>query len=241
MTSISATSEEELLIMSRMEIQEQEEYESLSSDAAVKEAQDNGGEVIFPSEFELQLDLDSEEAVQVFKNQLPVLEQFIKTKHWGISPSRSPGKYHVTLELQVPVQSNMERILLQACLGSDPKRELLSYQRVLKRDQHPTLFIEGGTKPKKEEELEKKILRAKEFEEVQLGDKGSSYDGETGTVIAIGTYEQLKDYDTTGVCAEIEDEEDKQKMVAIETSDENGNYHFLFVYGYDGFVVYTEE
>lgn len=223
------------------EIQEQE-YETLSSEAAVKEAQENGGEVVFPTEFELQLDLDSDQAVDVFKANLPVLEQHLKVKHWGIAPSRSPGKYHVTLEMIQPLQSNMERILLQACLGSDPKRELLSYARVMKRDQHPTLFIEGGTKPEEKKEPITEFSKAfpnivslKPFEEVGPGDKGGDFVGCSGTVLKTGTYNELRNYDTTGACAEL-DPMLTRYMVAVETEDGD---KLLYTYGPDGFGVYV--
>lgn len=58
-------------------------------------------------------------------------------------PSRSgaPGKRHITLALNRKLTS-VERILFQALLGSDRKRELLSYIRVLNSDPEPTLFFE---------------------------------------------------------------------------------------------------
>ena len=45
------------------------------------------------------------------------------------------------MTLTEPV-SNEKRILLQALLGSDPVREMLSLIRVLNDDEHPTLFME---------------------------------------------------------------------------------------------------
>ncbi len=127
-------------------------YYGLESKYAELEAEKYGGQVVYPTQYELQLDLDSEEAVEGFRSRLRWLEKIIPVKQFGIGPSRSPGKFHAVVELEKPVSSDMERILLQACLGSDPIRELLSYRRVLERDPHPTLFIEGGTKPKKESE-----------------------------------------------------------------------------------------
>jgi hypothetical protein len=124
-------------------------YESLDSQEAIKEAEANGGLVIYPSDMELFCDLDSEESVKIFDAGVERLKWMIGVSSKTIGPSRSPGKFHGTVRLSQPVKSNTERILLQACLGSDPLRELLSYARVMKRDPHPTLFIEGGTKPDK--------------------------------------------------------------------------------------------
>ena len=134
-----------------IEMGDADSYGPFSSEVAYREAAKHGGQIVLPSSCELQLDLDSDAAVEVFKANLLILETMIPVKQYGISPSRTKGKFHAVVELMQPVNGHMERILLQACLGSDPRRELLSYKLVLKRDKHPTLFIEGGTKPSKEE------------------------------------------------------------------------------------------
>jgi hypothetical protein len=36
----------------------------------------------------------------------------------------------------------IERVTLQTILGSDPKREFLSFNRIENGDEHPTLFFE---------------------------------------------------------------------------------------------------
>ncbi len=219
--------------MSRTEIDREEEYDALDSSVAVKQAAESGGTVVFPNQKELQLDLDSDEAVQTFKTNLPTLEQFLKVKHYGIKGSRNPGKYHATVEMILPLQSDMERILLQTCLGSDPKRELLSYWRLLKRDPHPTLFIEGGTKPVKK--ANPHLFSLKPFLELQSGDKGVDYIGIAGEVLETGHYDHLKRYDTTGACGELEEGE-KSQMVVVKMEDGD---RLLYVYGSDGFGVYV--
>lgn len=133
----------------KREEEDAEEYANLHSSEAIKEAEESGGEVIFPGPNQLLLDLDSEESLNLFLTNLPILDRHITVNSYGYQESRTPGKYHGIVELHYPVMSDMERILLQAILGSDPKREFLSYMRILKRDPHPTLFIEGGRKPKK--------------------------------------------------------------------------------------------
>lgn len=56
--------------------------------------------------------------------------------------SKSGGEHrHITLTLSNNI-SDVERILLQAILGSDPKRELLSYIRILRNIPQPTAFFE---------------------------------------------------------------------------------------------------
>lgn len=125
---------------------ESENYASLKSVVAIAEANKNGGQVVFPGPYQLQVDLDTQDAINTFRENLTILEWLIGVKDSDVTPSRTVGKFHGWVTLFKPVQSNMERVLLQACLGSDPKRELLSYARILQRDEHPTLFIEGGTK-----------------------------------------------------------------------------------------------
>jgi hypothetical protein len=72
----------------------------------------------------------------------------------------------------------------------------------------------------------------KPFEEVLPGDVGKDYGDESGTVIAKGTYEALKRYDSTGACDELEPEE-RDRLVAVQSDGET----LLYVYGADGFCV----
>lgn len=59
-----------------------------------------------------------------------------------VTPSKSGGeKQHIRVFLPFNVEP-VERIALQAALGSDGVRELLSLRRVRGDDPHPTLFAE---------------------------------------------------------------------------------------------------
>jgi hypothetical protein len=78
------------------------------------------------------------------------------------------------------------------------------------------------------------MVTLKPFEKVSPGDIGSDFIGESGTVIATGTYSELEKYDSTGACHELE-EEQRNEMVAIK--DDTG-VSILYVYGPDGFGVY---
>ena len=57
------------------------------------------------------------------------------------SPSGRPGRHHVVVTMPRPV-SPMERIALQAILGSDPIREMLSWFRIERGIEEPTIFFE---------------------------------------------------------------------------------------------------
>lgn len=99
--------------------------------------------VVVPQADQIQLDIDNHASREIWERVRPVLESRFDISCVEEHPSKSGGiKKHVTVTFMKPLMSPMERILLQACLGSDPVRELLSYYRVLERDPVPTLFIE---------------------------------------------------------------------------------------------------
>lgn len=96
--------------------------------------------VVFPGMNELFLDIDSVKAYQLFNDKLYLLD------YWGVEnvdkqPSKREGHFHIRVRLR-KILTNYERIALQACLGSDLTRELLSCVREVNGDPHPTLFLE---------------------------------------------------------------------------------------------------
>lgn len=106
-----------------------------------------GFQVVFPQPNELQIDIDSEEQREKFLRLFEALNrnsgglQFTVTKD---TPSRSGlPKRHLTLSCSRDMDAVM-RIALQASLGSDPMRELLSFCRHLQGDPNPSIFVEPG-------------------------------------------------------------------------------------------------
>lgn len=104
-----------------------------------------GKRVVLPKDNQLQIDIDSEEHYAVFLRSAEVL-----LRNWLDGPdiqvedhpsSSGHPRRHITLTLPFTVEP-WQRIALQAALGSDPVRELLSATRLLKGDIHPTLFVE---------------------------------------------------------------------------------------------------
>jgi hypothetical protein len=76
------------------------------------------------------LDLDSEEAVECFEALLPKAVELWSVQVADRYHSKSgPPNTHVVLKLSEP-RSAAWRIALQAALGSDPVRELLSLRRL---------------------------------------------------------------------------------------------------------------
>ena len=107
---------------------------------------------VYPAEEnELQLDLDTPEQEDKYREMLPKVADVYTVDSIIETPSKS-GKLHARIYLAYPL-SVEERIALQAILGSDPKKELCSLQRWLKGDQLPILLFE---KPEISEELNKR-------------------------------------------------------------------------------------
>lgn len=106
--------------------------------------------VVYPNDNELLVDLDTEAQGAIFDRAIWVLRSMFPAENtWRTrvqwrrrpSPSGEPHHLHVTVTLPRAI-SQRERILLQACLGSDPMREILSLQRLEAGNPHPTLFFE---------------------------------------------------------------------------------------------------
>ena len=120
-------------------------YDGIDSDLAFKEANANGWDVVSPAEGELQIDIDDDAAYAIWTQQRRIVDGILSVRE---SPSKSnhPEKRHLTVKVARQL-SAVERILLQAVLGSDLKREALSFVRTLRDDPHPTLFLEARNDP----------------------------------------------------------------------------------------------
>ena len=113
-----------------------------NSQRAIDLAVNDGLNAIFPKDTELQIDIDNEHSFQMFEKQRLILNRFVPIKDIKIEPSRSGlPKRHITVTLFDSI-TQIERLALQAMLGSDRVRELLGYVRHKNNDPHPTLFLE---------------------------------------------------------------------------------------------------
>jgi len=97
----------------------------------------------------LQIDLDTRAALRLFLRQHRLLTA------GGWLPSRPPkitrsrgGNLHAVIRLAQPTPA-LERVLLQALLGSDPVREARNYGRVKNGAPYPILFFEKKKQWKK--------------------------------------------------------------------------------------------
>lgn len=97
---------------------------------------------------ELFIDIDTDADYAVFQDHFATIE-----KHYGIvgypavAPSKSGApRRHITVTLRNNI-THTERILLQAVLGSDRKREMLAWLEELHGDATPVLFLEKPAQP----------------------------------------------------------------------------------------------
>lgn len=123
---------------------------SLTLEAAEKAAAAKGLVVVIPKANELFVDIDSAEDFAVFEKHVERLQAASHQElgcavlDYRVTPSNSGGeRRHAVVTLSRDVKSDVERCLLQACLGSDRLRELLSWVRIESGVRvHPTVFFE---------------------------------------------------------------------------------------------------
>lgn len=119
------------------------DFKDITSANAYAEAEANGCTVKLPAPNQLFVDIDSEDGAMWFCLNIGKVSEQVGVVDTERHPSRSgtPLHEHVTVTLAREV-TEMERILLQAVLGSDRKREALSWVRLVNNDPNPTLFFE---------------------------------------------------------------------------------------------------
>ncbi len=111
-------------------------------EASCEIAASKGLLVVLPKPNELLIDIDSDSAFATFEVQVERVRKF-EPLSYTVKPSKSGGPCrHVTVELERSVADDRERILLQAVLGSDPFRELLSWASSKAGHTKPTMFFE---------------------------------------------------------------------------------------------------
>lgn len=98
--------------------------------------------VTVPLVNELQIDIDSKADYQRFEAMMPMAVSLLGAVITERRASRSGGDcVHITLMLSEPVR-DLERVCLQAILGSDPKREFFGYRRIKDNISPVTMFID---------------------------------------------------------------------------------------------------
>lgn len=96
-----------------------------------------------PAHNELFIDIDTRADYDFFISQWKILCEHFHAENFTCAPSKSGGdRFHIIVTMRDGVTAT-ERVLLQAVMGSDRKREILSYA-ALKKDptSEPTIFFE---------------------------------------------------------------------------------------------------
>lgn len=121
------------------------DYDEWEADDAkrVRECQDRGLVIVRPAPDELFVDIDSDAQYGTFdRARRRIGSDLIAGFTEAPSPSGRVGRKHITVKLTRPVKDAEERVLLQALLGSDLMRELLSYLRLEADMPDATIFFE---------------------------------------------------------------------------------------------------
>jgi hypothetical protein len=95
-----------------------------------------------PANDELFVDIDSEEAYKQFFHVWPLVKRHF-AYHYVMTPSKSGlPKRHAVVRLVRKDHSLLEKIALQAALGSDGRREVISVVRAVKGEENVVVFFE---------------------------------------------------------------------------------------------------
>jgi len=105
------------------------------------DAQALGLNVVYPADDELLLDIDSNADAEWLVQMLDVLRENDESVEVEKTTTSKSGNLHVYIKMDRKL-SSIERVALQACLGSDRKRELLSVLRIWYTDRAPTVLFE---------------------------------------------------------------------------------------------------
>jgi hypothetical protein len=109
-----------------------------SKDAA-KHAESCGFEVYRGDPTTLLLDIDSGPAFRQFELNRDLVDQLFGIEDYTVWNSQN-SKHHVKLKMKKPLPIEM-RLFIQTCLGSDVKKELLTYKRILEGETEPVMLF----------------------------------------------------------------------------------------------------
>lgn len=105
-------------------------------------AKDRGVKALIPADNELFIDIDTPEQLTQFYEMRALLHENAVSFKMKKTKSRTKGHFHIRATFRRNI-TPIERIALQAILGSDPKREALSWLRI-QRGEEATFFFEDA-------------------------------------------------------------------------------------------------
>ncbi len=100
-----------------------------------------GQVVVEPKPNELFVDIDSRAGLETFWKTVGWLEDLVTG--YDIKDSKTKDHKHIVVRLSRDVKDAFERIGLQAILGSDNLREVLSWRNAVHQSGRPTCFFEA--------------------------------------------------------------------------------------------------
>ena len=104
---------------------------------------DEGYHIVEPKEDELFIDIDNDIQYINFLEMIELFERHIQNKiQYEIKNSKTKDHKHIYVKWSMEIESVQERIMLQAILGSDNKKEALSFLRLINGIEKPILFFE---------------------------------------------------------------------------------------------------
>lgn len=113
-----------------------------------QEVADNLGlKLVTPLLNEIFIDIDTPDGLSYYRMALDTLQlNDVGLQEVRCTPSKTPGHFHVVVAADCILEP-LERMLLQAILGSDIKRELWSYLRLKQGYPTPTALFEAPDVP----------------------------------------------------------------------------------------------
>ena len=120
------------------------DWDPQGNDKAINKATKSGFAIVRTAPNLLLLDLDDAAACSKYLEMFPMVKEQIGLVKIGEWVSKSGEGKHVVLQLDKPLPVS-QRMLLQAILGSDLKREMYNLKRVWDKESDPIVLF----KPKK--------------------------------------------------------------------------------------------
>lgn len=109
----------------------------------LRRARKHGQKIVEPRANELQIDIDGARSLRKYGMQFSILKRAGITHGWRerITPSKRANHAHITIVMPRPMKP-LERVGLQAILGSDLMREAFNWSRVTRKNKYPIAFFE---------------------------------------------------------------------------------------------------
>ncbi|MCP5004615.1 MAG: hypothetical protein GY941_11860 [Planctomycetes bacterium] len=122
----------DLETLTQTDVAEVTEYEDLDIEDVEKRAKDFNCSVYSAKEDELLLDIDNENDYRRLGDRITSLKDRDIIVHIRDQWRSKSNKWHVVMHLKDHILRSLpEKLLLQVCLGSDPKHVSVAYQRWL--------------------------------------------------------------------------------------------------------------